>query len=128
MIGADIRSEGFMAAKVVKIFSGCQPCQCHQTLMMRTEMVCETSVIFNELTMLIAREYFINMIAALAEDLARIAAWRLNILRFIHHIPLFLEVDASEYFKIVSSIEHFYVHLCLSNYSVRLQLTCVPSF
>jgi hypothetical protein len=77
--------------------------------MMGTEMVRETLVIFNQPTFLIAREYFINMIAAPASDLAQIAAWRLNILRFLHHIPHFLEINASEYFKIVSSIERFYV-------------------
>jgi hypothetical protein len=81
----------------------------------------------NQLTRL-AREYFINMIAALASGLAWIAAWRLNILRFLHHIPYFLEVNALVYFKRVSSIERFYVHLCLSNYSICHQLTRVLSF
>jgi hypothetical protein len=59
---------------VYKIFSGYKPCHLvrNQTrgrsghsyiiaLMMGTEMVSETSVIFYQLTQLIAREYFINV-------------------------------------------------------------------
>jgi hypothetical protein len=84
MIVVNVRSEGLTAAEDVAIFLGYQPRQYHQTLMMGTEMVRENSIIFNQLTWLIAREYFINMIAALASGLARIAAWRSNILRFLH--------------------------------------------
>jgi hypothetical protein len=60
----DKRSENFTAAKINKIISGYQPYQVakyysfFKTLMMRTEMALERSVIFKQLKRLIAREGF----------------------------------------------------------------------
>jgi pantothenate kinase-related protein Tda10 len=50
------KSEAFTAANVNRTFSDYQPC--HQ--MMETEMILETSVIFNQLTWLIAQEDFMK--------------------------------------------------------------------
>jgi hypothetical protein len=47
-------SSVFTAAEVDKVFST------HQNLIIGTQMVLETSAIFNQLTKLIAREYFVS--------------------------------------------------------------------
>jgi hypothetical protein len=52
------RFEVFTSVKANTIFSGYQ--LSHQTLMMKTEMVPETTAIFNQLTRLASQEDFIN--------------------------------------------------------------------